>query len=272
MTEKLIRRHPHVFGEVEARDVGRGAAQLGSDQARGRGPRALRRHPREPSRACSTRARSCAAPIPRVAARLIRRPRDELEREVGEELLEAVRRARALGVDPELALRAAAKRLLHLASRAASWESSNSIHARQILDSRGNPTVEAEVRLEIGARSAAPRCPRAPRPASSRRPSCATAAIAGPARASRPRSTTSTTRSRRRSTGARATDQVAIDDTLRELDGTPNKSRLGANAILARLACDRAGRGGRERGAALPLRRRALRSDRATRPTCCRCR
>ncbi len=38
--------------------------------------------------------------------------RDELEREVGEELLEAVRRARALGVDPELALRAAAKRLL----------------------------------------------------------------------------------------------------------------------------------------------------------------
>src|SRR5262249_48957108 len=34
-------------------------------------------------------------------------------------------------------------------------------------------------------------------------------------------------------TGARATDQVAIDDTLRELDGTPNKSRLGANAILA---------------------------------------
>src|SRR4029079_8754395 len=33
-------------------------------------------------------------------------------------------------------------------------------------------------------------------------------------------------------TGARATDQVAIDETLRELDGTPNKSRLGANAIL----------------------------------------
>ena len=32
--------------------------------------------------------------------------------------------------------------------------------------------------------------------------------------------------------GARATDQVAIDETLRELDGTPNKSRLGANAIL----------------------------------------
>src|SRR4029079_6170460 len=42
-------------------------------------------------------------------------------------------------------------------------------------------------------------------------------------------------------TGARATDQVAIDDTLRELDGTPNKSRLGANALLgASLAVARA--------------------------------
>ena len=32
--------------------------------------------------------------------------------------------------------------------------------------------------------------------------------------------------------GASATDQGAIDETLLELDGTPNKSRLGANAIL----------------------------------------
>jgi hypothetical protein len=37
--------------------------------------------------------------------------RDELEREVGEGLLEAVRRSRSLGVDPELALRTAANRL-----------------------------------------------------------------------------------------------------------------------------------------------------------------
>ena len=36
--EKLIRRHPHVFGEARGRDRGRGAAQLGSDQARGGGP------------------------------------------------------------------------------------------------------------------------------------------------------------------------------------------------------------------------------------------
>ena len=32
--------------------------------------------------------------------------------------------------------------------------------------------------------------------------------------------------------GARATEQGAIDRTLIDLDGTPNKSRLGANAIL----------------------------------------
>ena len=107
------------------------------------------------------------------------------------------------------------------------------VHARQILDSRGNPTVEVEVGAALRARTGARRCPRAPRPASSRRPSCATAArrgggkgvtravanvngeIAdGGARASTPPT-------RRRSTGA-----------LIELDGTANKSRLGANAIL----------------------------------------
>ena len=48
----------------------------------------------------------------------------------------------------------------------------------------------------------------------------------------RERSRTSTTTIAKALVGARATDQVAIDETLRELDGTPNKSRLGANAIL----------------------------------------
>jgi len=41
--------------------------------------------------------------------------------------------------------------------------------------------------------------------------------------------------------GEQATDQSAIDSVLRELDGTPNKSRLGANAMLGvSLACARA--------------------------------
>ena len=39
ITEKLIRRHPHVFGEAEVCGFARGPPQLGPDQARGRGPR-----------------------------------------------------------------------------------------------------------------------------------------------------------------------------------------------------------------------------------------
>ena len=54
-------------------------------------------------------------------------------------------------------------------------------------------------------------------------------------------------------TGARATEQGAIDRTLIDLDGTPNKSRLGANAILGvSLAVAQRGRGGGRR-AALPV-------------------
>jgi XTP/dITP diphosphohydrolase/tetrapyrrole methylase family protein/MazG family protein/ATP diphosphatase len=48
---------------------------------------------------------------PEAAGKADRDGRDKREEAVGEELLEAVRRARALGVDPELALRAAADRL-----------------------------------------------------------------------------------------------------------------------------------------------------------------
>jgi hypothetical protein len=50
-----------------------------------------------------------------------------------------------------------------------------SIHAREILDSRGNPTVEVDVVLAGTAPTGAPPCPRAPRPVCMRRWSCATA-------------------------------------------------------------------------------------------------
>ena len=73
------------------------------------------------------------------------------------------------------------------------------IHARQILDSRGNPTVEVEIALR-SAPAAARRCPRAPRRASSRRRSCATAASARRQGRVAARSPTSTARSPRRST------------------------------------------------------------------------
>jgi len=111
MTEKLIRRHPHVFGEVEAETAGEVLKNW--DQ--------IKR---------DVEGRDLLGDVPEnlpgllYARKILRRTepdgggksdpetRDELEREVGEELLEAVRRARARGVDPELAVRAAAKRLL----------------------------------------------------------------------------------------------------------------------------------------------------------------
>ncbi len=49
-----------------------------------------------------------------------------------------------------------------------------SVHGRQILDSRGNPTVEADVRLEGGASAAARSLPAHP-PASTKPSNCATA-------------------------------------------------------------------------------------------------
>ena len=107
------------------------------------------------------------------------------------------------------------------------------IRAREVLDSRGNPTVEADVRLEGGAlgRAAVP-----------------SGASTGAHEAAE----------RRDGDGARylgkgvlgaldsvdgeifdalsgldAADQSGIDRIMIELDGTPNKARLGANAILA---------------------------------------
>ena len=120
------------------------------------------------------------------------------------------------------------------------------IAAREILDSRGNPTVEVEVLLEDGS----------------------TARAAVPSGAS----TGAYEASERRDGGARyggkgvegavaaveeelseavlgldATDQRMVDQAMIDADGTPNKSRLGANAILgvslavARAAAESAG-------------------------------
>ena len=147
-------------------------AQWERDQARGRGPggrRAARRAAREPARA-ALRAQGAAPGRPggmRLGGRQAGRPRrripptrDEAEREVGELLLEAVAALARLGVDPELALRAGAparadaarRRLAAAVDCRARWRRSRSIHGRQILDSRGNPTVEVEVVLDSGAR------------------------------------------------------------------------------------------------------------------------
>jgi enolase len=106
------------------------------------------------------------------------------------------------------------------------------IHAREILDSRGNPTVEVDVLLESGAmgRAAVPSgASTGAHEANERRDGDANrykgkgvleavAAVNGEIA--------------EEIVGFDATEQVGIDRTMIELDGTPNKSRLGANAIL----------------------------------------
>ncbi|MGA2454951.1 MAG: phosphopyruvate hydratase [Solirubrobacteraceae bacterium] len=105
------------------------------------------------------------------------------------------------------------------------------IHARQILDSRGNPTVEVEVALRSGAhgRAAVPsgastgefeatELRDGGQPWGGKGVSRAVANVDGEIAQAL--------------AGADAADQQALDRALIELDGTPNKSRLGANAIL----------------------------------------
>ncbi|MGY6536179.1 MAG: phosphopyruvate hydratase [Pararhodobacter sp.] len=106
------------------------------------------------------------------------------------------------------------------------------IHAREILDSRGNPTVEVDVILEEGAmgRAAVPSgASTGAHEAVERRDGDAArylgkgvlqavAAVNGEIAEAL--------------VGTDATEQAAIDQAMIELDGTPNKARLGANAIL----------------------------------------
>lgn len=106
------------------------------------------------------------------------------------------------------------------------------IHAREILDSRGNPTVEVDVILEDGTmgRAAVPSgASTGAHEAVERRDGDksrylgkgvleAVAAVNGEIA--------------EELVGFDATEQVAIDGSMIELDGTANKARLGANAIL----------------------------------------
>ena len=106
------------------------------------------------------------------------------------------------------------------------------IHAREILDSRGNPTVEVDVTLDDGTmgRAAVPSgASTGAHEAVEKRDGDksrymgkgvleAVAAVNGEIAETL--------------VGFDATEQVAIDQAMIELDGTPNKGRLGANAIL----------------------------------------
>jgi enolase len=122
-----------------------------------------------------------------------------------------------------------------------------SVHARQILDSRGNPTIEVDITTETGAfgRAAVP-----------------SGASTGTHEAVELRDgdkkrymgkgvlkavNNVNTKIAPEITGISVFEQTLLDKIMRELDGTPNKGKLGANAILgtslaiARAAASEAG-------------------------------
>jgi enolase len=107
------------------------------------------------------------------------------------------------------------------------------VHAREVLDSRGNPTVEAEIHCAGGARGRAI----VPSGASTGKHEAAELRDGDPIIYGGKGVLRAVTNVRDviqpRLLGLPVTDQEGIDRTLCELDGTPNKWRLGANAILA---------------------------------------
>ena len=106
------------------------------------------------------------------------------------------------------------------------------VHARRVWDSRGRPTVEADVLLESGAVGRAI----APAGASTGSGEAVDLRDGGSAFGGydvRRAVANVNGEIARAVTGMDAADQAALDQTLIALDGTANKSRLGANAVLA---------------------------------------
>ena len=107
------------------------------------------------------------------------------------------------------------------------------VRAREVLDSRGNPTVEVDVHLDGGASGRAI----VPSGASTGRHEAIELRDGDPARYEgmgvlRAVAAVNTIIAPAVCDSMDASDQPALDEFLRELDGTTNKSRLGANAIL----------------------------------------
>jgi enolase 1/2/3 len=105
------------------------------------------------------------------------------------------------------------------------------VHARQVLDSRGNPTVEVELVLRSGAAG------RAAVPSGASTGEFEATELRDGGRAYGGKGVTRAVANVNGEIaeavhGRDATDQAGLDRALVELDGTPNKSRLGANAIL----------------------------------------
>jgi enolase len=105
------------------------------------------------------------------------------------------------------------------------------VHARQILDSRGNPTVEVEIGLRSGGHGHAA----VPSGASTGEFEATELRDGGAAWGGKGvgRAVENVNTEIAEAVGGLdAADQQGLDDALIALDGTPNKSRLGANAIL----------------------------------------
>ena len=285
---KLVRRHPHVFGDVEADTAGRVRErweQVKSEQEGREGifhdvPASL------PAllQARKLQRRAVAAgfdwpdlegPLAKVREELAEleaevartgEPSPETEadakvaHEVGDVLFTIVNLARRLNVDPELALRgtnmrfververaeqlaAAARRALERAAArragpllrrgkgATRMSAIKRLQGRQILDSRGNPTVEVEVELASGAfgRAAVPSgASTGVHEAVELRDGGSAWGGKGVAKAV----ANVNGEIAGELAGLDGLDQEALDRKLIDLDGTPNKGRLGANAIL----------------------------------------
>ena len=112
-------------------------------------------------------------------------------------------------------------------------ETIKNIIAREILDSRGNPTVEAEIRLENGVKAFAA----VPSGASTGSREALELRDKDPKRYGGKGVLTAVnnvnTEIREALIGKDASDQAHIDQLMLQLDGTENKERLGANALLA---------------------------------------
>jgi enolase len=139
------------------------------------------------------------------------------------------------------------------------------IHAREVLDSRGNPTVEAEVTLHDGSFGRA----MVPSGASTGALEAVELRDGGDRYGGKgvQRAVTNVNDTiAPRLIGMNATDQEAIDQVMLDLDGTPNKGNLGANAILAvSMATARAAAA----GVGLPIYRYLGGTSARTLPTPC---
>ena len=298
MTEKLVRRHPHVFGDGGDGDrrpcrprprhagqvrenwdaikrtespQGRSARRRAGDAARAdvraqaSAPRSRRQRPRRSRARRSTelraRPRANAAQASRRGGRRTRRPRSRRATAPSASTTRSASccsrrwswRARSRSI-PEIALERATSG--SAPAERGRMSAIERVHARQILDSRGNPDRRGRGLAALGRTGRAA----VPSGASTGEFEAVELRDGGERLGRQGRRDGGRRRQRRdrqaRWSGLDASDQQALDRALIELDGTPNKARLGANAILgvslaaAKAAADEAG------PAALPLPRR----------------